>query len=72
MLDRNVKMPFICPRCEHKSELTVAQIASNPKLTCPNCKAVTQVDASEFKRGLEEAVKAIAKFGHKKTIDLKL
>ena len=54
----NEKIAVACPKCGHKIQQTIRRLEQNPKLTCPSCQSIIDVDASELRKGLSEVDKA--------------
>lgn len=48
-----------CPGCGEKTKKTVAWLKANHELTCAGCSARIELQDAGFKRGIEEADKAI-------------
>lgn len=70
IFNRNVKLPVGCGKCGYKIEETIRRLEQNPKLTCPNCGAITQVDATDLKAKLREAERMLERIPKKITIKL--
>ena len=54
-----------CPGCGHKIKESIGRLKTNPKLTCPACSAVIDIDAKQLRAGIEEAQQALADFERK-------
>lgn len=50
--DESIAIP--CPGCGHEIPQTIRRLEENSKLTCPNCNALIDVDATELRKGLTE------------------
>jgi transposase-like protein len=42
-----------CPKCGHAEPLSVPQLRNDPRFTCSGCGTHVQIDASQFREGLE-------------------
>lgn len=72
MLDRNILIPFPCPKCQKEITETIARLETNPTLTCPACNTSFGVDADELRRGLQEVDQTLSKLAREViNIDLK-
>lgn len=56
---QSIEVP--CPHCGHKLSQTIGKLKTNPKLTCPSCKAGFSLDASKFRADIAKIDQATAK-----------
>jgi transcription elongation factor Elf1 len=49
----DAKLPINCQGCGRSTDIPVPDLETNPKVVCPNCGAVTEINADELKRARE-------------------
>ena len=54
----DAKLPINCQGCDRSLDIPVPALETNPKLVCPNCGAVTQINADELRSAREKINRA--------------
>jgi hypothetical protein len=51
-----------CPHCARKFSETIGKLHTNPKLTCPGCRGVIQIEADQLAAARKTVDKSLADF----------
>ena len=52
-----------CGQCGHKTKQKISRLQKNPKLTCPRCGVVTDLNADQLRADFVDVGKALKKAG---------
>jgi DNA-directed RNA polymerase subunit RPC12/RpoP len=56
---------FACPHCGKKINEKIGRLKRDPKITCPSCHGVFDVDANQLRTAIKSAQKSLDDFTRK-------